>query len=329
MKSIRIVNRFKRLATVSQLLVILIAIYGLVGAQSSASAGENKKSSKSKASSSSTRKQSSSSHSSNSSSGNGLSQEWGPSNELKSYKQNYFLAFSHMSQPDYMPTSPTPANQVTTPYDLQNKEVKFQISLKHILADYERAGSLWLGYTQLSFWQVYNQTTSQPFREIVYEPELIYSLRPNDLSILNLAAVHQSLGQSNPTERSWNRVYIEPGLQFDLGMEDRIILQIRWWAIIQEPTLKDNPDISSYLGYREINLRYVQDGGWKVNVMSRIRSTQVDIAAPLSVWFLQPAQGASGNNVDFHIQYFNGYGEGLLEYNQSHVTLGAGLSFPF
>ena len=239
------------------------------------------------------------------------------------------MAYSHMSQPDLLPTSPTPANQVTTPYVLQNKEAKFQISLKHILADYQQAGTLWLGYTQLSFWQVYNQTISQPFREIVYEPELIYSLRPNELSIVNFGAVHQSIGQTNPSERSWNRVYIEPGLQFDLGMEDRIIFQIRWWTIIQEPSLNDNPDISNYLGYREINLRYVQDGGWKVNVMSRIRSTQVDIAAPLSVWFLQPAQGASGNNVDFHLQYFNGYGEGLLEYNQSHVTLGAGLSFPF
>ena len=239
------------------------------------------------------------------------------------------MAFSHTSKPNYLPTSPNPANQVVTPLAIQDKEVKFQISLKHILADYDNAGSLWLGYTQLAFWQAYNQSYAQPFREIIYEPELIYSLRPNELSIFNIGAVHQSIGQSNPSERSWNRVYVEPGIQFSFSGEERLIVQVRWWKIIQENSLNDNPDIGNYLGYRELNLRFVQDGGWKINVMSRIRSTQVDIAAPLSVWFLQSAEGASENNLDIHMQYFNGYGEGLLDYNQSHTTLGIGISFPF
>lgn len=311
------------------MLGILIAIYGMVCVQSTASASEDKKSSKSKASSSKARKQSSSPTSSHSSGGAGLSQEWEPTNEFKPYKQNYFLAFSHSSKPDILPTSPNPAYQITTPYPIQNKETKFQISLKHALADYQSAGSLWIGYTQLAFWQFFNQSIPQPFREIDFEPELIYSLRPNDSSILNFGAVHQSLGQSKPFERSWNRTYVEPGLQFNLSGEERIILQVRWWNIIQEASLGDNPDISRYQGYRELNLRYVQDGGWKVNVMSRILSTQIDIAAPLSVWFLQPPEGVSKDFVDIHLQYFNGYGEGLLEYNQSHVSLGVGLSFPF
>jgi outer membrane phospholipase A len=123
-------------------------------------------------------------------------------------------------------------------------------------------------------------------------------------------------------------VYVEPGIQFDNGMDQRLIIQMRWWAIIQETSLKDNPDISNYLGYREFNLRYEQDGGWKINVLSRIRSTQLDIAAPLSVWFLQPAVQANVNNADIHFQYFNGYGESMLDYNQSHVTMGIGVSFP-
>jgi phospholipase A1 len=318
----------KSQASAGQLLGMLIAIFCLVGVASSASASDDK-TKQSKPAKSKTRKQSGSPFGSHSSRGSGLAQEWAATNELKVYKQNYFMAFSHLSQPNVSPTSPNPANQVTTPYDIQNKEVKFQISLKHILADWEQAGTLWLGYTQLSFWQVYNQDTSQPFREIDYEPELIYSLRPNDSSILNFGANHQSIGQTNPSERSWNRVYIEPGIQFDLGADARLIVQIRWWAIIHEASLTDNPDIGDYQGYRELNLRYVQDGGWKVNVMSRIRSTQLDIAAPLSVWLLQPSEGTSGNNVDFHLQYFNGYGEGLLDYNQSHVTMGVGLSFPF
>ena len=339
MKSVQLLNPMKkRRALLCRLLGIIMTSCCLAGWQSLAIAADNNstqaKSDKSKTSLSKTapakgRKQSSSSSGSHSSSAQGLAQEWGPTNALMEYKQNYFLAYSHSSQPNDLPTSPNPLNQVQVPLGLQDKEVKFQISLKHILADYQGAGSLWLGYTQLAFWQVYNQSTSQPFREVDYEPELIYSLRPNDASILNFGAVHQSLGQSNPTERSWNRVYVEPGIQFDFSSDERLIVQFRWWTIIQEPSLSDNPDIGNYQGNREINLRYVQDGGWKVNVMSRIYATQLDIAAPLSVWLLQPAVGINEDHVDIHLQYFNGYGEGLLDYNQSHVRLGIGISFPY
>lgn len=318
----------KKQSAAYRLFGVLIATICMVSLPLQANASDNK-STTAKPAKTKARKQSASPYSSHSSSGNGLAREWAPTNELKSYKQNYLLPYSHTSSPNYLPTSPNPANQVVTALPIQDKEVKFQISLKHILADYDNAGSLWLGYTQLAFWQAYNQSYAQPFREIIYEPELIYSLRPNELSIFNFGAVHQSIGQSNPSERSWNRVYVEPGIQFNFSGEERLIVQVRWWKIIQEASLNDNPDIGNYLGYREFNLRFVQDGGWKLNVLSRIRSTQVDIAAPLAVWFLQPAEGENGNNLDIHMQYFNGYGEGLLDYNQSHTTLGIGISFPF
>jgi phospholipase A1 len=330
MKSVLLINSKKmRKASISRILCILAGfiIFASLSLPLYASDEKSAKTSKSKSVAAKVRKQSNS-NSSQSSSGSGLAREWEPSNELKQYKQNYLLLYAHSSQPNDMPTSPNPRNQILVPYTLQDKDIKFQISLKHVLADYQQAGTLWLGYTQLAFWQAYDQSATRPFREIIYEPELIYSFRPNELSILNFGATHQSIGESYPRERSWNRVYVEPGIQFDYGMDQRLIIQMRWWAIIQETSLKDNPDISNYLGYREFNLRYEQDGGWKINVLSRIRSTQLDIAAPLSVWFLQPAVQANVNNADIHFQYFNGYGESMLDYNQSHVTMGIGLSFP-
>jgi phospholipase A1 len=331
MKSVQLINlKSIRKVSIGQIVGIMAAffIFSCLSSHAYASDDKSAKTSKSKSVPAKARKQSSGSYSSRASSGNGLAREWEPSNELKQYKQNYLLPYARSSQPNNSPTSPNPRNQILVPYTLQDKDVKFQISLKHVLADYQQAGALWLGYTQLAFWQAYDQSSTRPFREIIYEPELIYSFRPNDLSVFNLGATHQSLGEAYPRERSWNRVYVEPGIQFDTGMGQRLIVQIRWWKIIQEPSLQDNPDISDYLGNREINLRYVQDGGWKVNVMSRIRSTQLDIAAPLSVWFLQPVELAGGNHADIHLQYFNGYGESLLDYNQSHTTLGIGLSFP-
>ena len=45
--------------------------------------------------------------------GIGLAEEWTPSDEpLQIYKQNYFLFYSHSSQPNNTPTSPNPKDQV-------------------------------------------------------------------------------------------------------------------------------------------------------------------------------------------------------------------------
>lgn len=262
-----------------------------------------------------------------SSSARGLAREWEPANELKTYKKNYLLLLAFLSQPNNFPTSPNPQNQVLVSNASGLKEVQFQISLKHDLVDFQEYGSLWFAYTQQSFGQFYDSARSRPIRENVYEPEFIYSLRPSDFSILNLGVVHQSNGESNPRSRGWNRVYIQPGLEIgDDGW--RMVLLARWWQRIKEPALADdNPDIVNFLGYREFELRYIEDGNWEIAVISRIRSTQLDIAAPWSSWL--GLGDSEEHNINVHLHYFNGFGESLLDYNQSHVTWGVGLSFPF
>lgn len=261
-----------------------------------------------------------------SSSARGLAHEWEPTNAVRTYKKNYLLAYAVSSNPNNLPTSPNPQNQVLVPYAPDYRNVKFQISFKHDLADFQEYGSVWLGYTQLVFWEFYNRSNSMPIRETIYEPELIYSLHPTESSILNFGAVHQSNGESNPRSRSWNRIYIQPEIEFDAG-GGRLVVLARWWQRIQEdPLADDNADIVQYLGYREFELRYIEDGGWEVSAISRIRSVQLDIAAPLASWLTLDDSEA---HINIHLHYFNGYGESLLDYNQGHVTWGAGVSFPF
>lgn len=324
MKSVKLSDLIKP-AAIRQLPGILLAIVCLLGLPASASAAAKAQAAPARSASGSPF----SSGSSHSSGGHGLAHEWEPVNELKPYKQNYFLLYAHSSQPNNLPTSTNPLNSVLVPYALDNRMVKFQISFKHALADYQRYGSLWFGYTQLGLWQYYDQVNSRPFQETDYEPELIYSLRPNDASILNFGVVHQSNGESNPRSRSWDRVYIKPGLEFSTA-RGRVIVQVRWWQrIAEDPATDNNPDIVNYLGYRDIELRYEMDGSWKVSVIARNLATQVDIAAPLSSWLMLGSESSGEHLADLHLQYFNGYGEGLLDYNQSHVTLGLGVSFPF
>jgi len=269
----------------------------------------------------------------------GLIQEWAPNNApLNIYKQNYVLVYANSSAPNYSPTSPNPQNQVLTPVPQDQRDLKFQYSMKHDLADFDRFGSLWFGYTQLSFWQLYDEKNSRPFRENNYEPELIYSVRPNDLftkldinpSIVNIGLLHQSNGQSKPRSRSWNRIYIQPGVEYNYGNDRRLVILARLWKRIPEDlSADDNPDITHYLGNGDLELRYSLNSMWEASILARKHSFQLDLSAAWTAWRLLTLASPGEHNTNIHLQYFSGYGESLIDYNQKHETWGVGLSFPF
>lgn len=256
----------------------------------------------------------------------GLADEWTPPDApLSVYKQNYLLFYSLSSKPNNSPTGTDSSSQVTTSYPLNKRDVKFQISLKaHLLGVNRHA--LWLGYTQLSFWQLYDKKHSRPFRETNYEPELIYSYLPENLKIgplvstsfLNAGLVHQSNGQSLPRSRNWNRFYIQAGLERDFGENGRLALLPRVWKILEG----NNSDISNYLGHGDIELRYCYGQG-VYSAIVMLHSFQFDFAIPMPKLF-----GTQLLNTNLHLQYFDGYGESLIDYNQSHHTFGVGISVP-
>ena len=69
------------------------------------------------------------------------------------------------------------------PYDIDAAEAKFQLSFKADIGNQRnieflgmRTLRFWGAYTQQSQWQVLNFRNSSPFRETVYEPELIATL---------------------------------------------------------------------------------------------------------------------------------------------------------
>lgn len=225
-----------------------------------------------------------------------------------------------------------------TPY-LQT-EGRIQLSVRTKIAqglfpagDPARRDSLWFGYTQQSYWQIFSDAISRPFRNTDHEPELIYIL-PVDAELPGgwrlryggLSLNHQSNGQSLPLSRSWNRMILMAGAEKDT----RFVLNARLWQRMPETADNDdNPAIEDYVGRAEVG------GVWNLDRKNTLGLTvrhSLNHAANGSVrieWLRALGDGQRGSyasGLRFHVQLFSGYGDSLVDYNRWRTVLGIGLS---
>jgi phospholipase A1/A2 len=236
------------------------------------------------------------------------------------------------------PTSGNALNNATTEQPYRNTETRIQLSVRTKLAqglltgDGPRRDSLWFGYTQQSYWQVFTPDLSRPFRSTDHEPEFVY-VYPSTLNLpggwrlrhVGLGLVHQSNGQSLPLSRSWNRVYLMAGAE----QGDAFTLQGRLWERIPESAANDdNPDITDYIGRAELLAT------WNVNPSNTLaltlrHSLRSEARGSARLEWLVPVGSTSPSplgNLRFHVQLFHGYGDSLLDYNRRRTVLGMGLS---
>lgn len=185
--------------------------------------------------------------------------------------------------------------------------------------------NLYLGYTQTSLWDL--SSDSSPFVDTRYNPSLFWrSERLTESSDkrwglgLSTGVEHASNGRDGPESRSLNDVFIQPILQYRFGSN----------VLSFQPRLKqyfkiaeENRDYKHYAGRVDWRLRWARDDSLVVNMLYRQgrgshRSTEIDASWPLHrLW--------AGMNGYLFLQYFSGYGETLLGYNErekSQVRLG-------
>lgn len=239
-----------------------------------------------------------------------------------SHRPSYILPVTWMDDTNQAPVSPR-LGTTGYDYDLENEEAKYQISFKVPLLTgwLEDETTLWFGYTQRSFWQVYNQDDSAPFRETNYEPEIFLRHLANwDLGFVTLSGMsvginHQSNGQSEPRSRSWNRVMA--GAAFTRG---RWLFSVQPWYRIPEDKEDDNKDIQRYLGYANYNVVYklAEDRTFSLRLMNNLRS---DNRTSLEFGYSFPL----GDTIKGFFQYSNGYGESLIDYNHRIERFGIGI----
>ncbi|QSP96473.1 phospholipase A [Marinobacter salinisoli] len=240
------------------------------------------------------------------------------------YRPTYILPVSYVVDPNPNPNSPT-LGISGYDYDLEREEAKYQISFKVPLLTgmLDQRTTLWFGYTQKSFWQVYNRDSSAPFRETNYEPEIFvryqtdWNIGKGKLNALTFGFNHQSNGQSEPRSRSWNRLIGSAGYSYGRWL---LIVQ-PWYRIPEDLNNDDNPDIERYLGYANYIGVYklTEDRTLSLQLMNNLRSSNNKTSVELAYSF------PMGDSLRGFIQYYNGYGESLIDYNERIQRFGIGV----
>ncbi len=254
----------------------------------------------------------------------------------KQAAKNRFAILPH--KPNYvLPVSLASANR--EPYaelpldkELDNIEVKFQISLKYLAMQdlIFRDLDLQFAFTATSWWQAYNGDISAPFRESNYEPEVILNYHHNwslfglPVEQTSLSLNHQSNGQTGLLSRSWNRLI----LGFTFAPTDNILWGFRTWYRLPEqqkftaldPKGDDNPNIEKYMGYGEVGGLWNLGDKQTLEFMLR-NNLRSDNKGAIQLGWTFPLN----NRIQGYLEYFNGYGESLIYYDQHSQRISLGI----
>ncbi|MDE5686090.1 MAG: phospholipase A [Paramuribaculum sp.] len=221
------------------------------------------------------------------------------------YKDNYFT-FG-------VPIGETPTKT--------NSNVKFQISIAQRLTRSTLPWNtyLFLFYTQKVFWNVLEN--SMPMTDLNFNPGigLVKPLFVKDRFIgkLMVLAEHESNGRDGVKSRSWNKISFGANIM----IEPTFIVHGKFWIPIVDGG--ENRDILDYSGIYQVgtqvfsrNRRFgasvtlVKRRGWNLNY-----NTIIELNYRLF----------KRENQYLFAQYYNGYGEGLLEYKKFHSMFRVGI----
>lgn len=202
-----------------------------------------------------------------------------------------------------------------------NSDVKFQISIAQRLTKSTLPWHtfLFLMYTQKTFWNVFEN--SMPMRDMNFNPGIGLS-RPffnkdRYIGKMTLLLEHESNGRDSIQSRSWNRI----SLSGSVMINDWIMVHAKFWIPIIDGM--NNKDILKYSGIWQNGvvittpdkkfgwaLTLVKRAGWNLNFNTIFEFN----------WRVHQK-----SNQYFFVQYYNGYGEGLLDYKQFHSRLRVGI----
>lgn len=223
------------------------------------------------------------------------------------YKDNYFTVGTTLGK------KPTRTNS----------DVKFQISFAIRLTNATLPWNtyLFLMYTQKTFWNVFEN--SMPMRDMNFNPGIGWTkpffVKDRYVGKMTLLVEHESNGRDSIQSRSWNRV----SLCGSVLVNEWLMVHAKFWIPIIDG--QNNRDILKYAGiwqagfvasspkkHFDLGITLVKRQGWNLNF-----NTIVDLT-----WHINRK-----TNLNLFMQYYNGYGENLLDFKQFHSRLRVGIVF--
>ena len=211
------------------------------------------------------------------------------------YKDNYFIGGTTIGS--------KPTNK--------NSDVKFQLSISQRLTKSKLPFDtyLFITYTQKAFWNVFQE--SLPMYDLNFNPGIGLSHlvihRNRLIGQVSLLIEHESNGKDSTASRSWNKVTFAVAITLSPNWE----AQFKTWIPIVDG--ENNKDLLKYNGIFQVAANYRTDNrrfNCGVILTKRKTWTSFNTQVELSYKF------NNNENQYFFLQYYNGYGENLLEYNK-------------
>lgn len=202
-----------------------------------------------------------------------------------------------------------------------NSDVKFQISIAQRLTKTTLPGNsfIFLMYTQKTFWNVFER--SMPMRDMNFNPGLGWSIpffsKGRYAGKATILIEHESNGRDSLASRSWNRISFSASTLIDRWL----MVHAKFWIPIVDG--ENNRDLLKYAGIAQSgvvittpdkkfgwSLLLTKRKGWNLNFNTTVEFN----------WRIHKK-----SNQFLFVQYYNGYAENLLDYNQFHSRLRVGI----
>lgn len=205
-------------------------------------------------------------------------------------------------------------------------DLKMQVSYKYRLL---REDSFYMAFTSMIMWDIYDD--SIPFRDITFQPEIFYRVSVDESGpySLDFGYWHNSNGDDGPTSRAWDRWYARGILNGEL-LDREILVVPTVYVTFNEAG--ENADISDYMGDWELNVMWrslIDPEGDDLDLLMNIFAGRNNV--PFDRGQFQLALRYRIPNVTFNprlfLQFFSGYGDTMLEYNEKNTTVRLGIAF--